>query len=83
MNSRTINIDVLSDSVISNNYLNVMSKNKYISMINDFTRTKKQLSNFGPILLIYKITDHYPSILHCLLPDKKTSISESRYDQLR
>nr|CAH7738545.1 unnamed protein product [Callosobruchus chinensis] len=88
-----INIDILSDSVISNNYLNVMSENNYISMINDYTRvegtsrscidhifvkTKESLSKFSPILLKYKITDHYPTILHYLLPDKKTSISDSK-----
>ncbi|VEN58210.1 unnamed protein product [Callosobruchus maculatus] len=88
-----INIDILSDSVISNNYLNVLSENSYISAINDFTRvegsssscidhifikSKEPLHKFSPILLKYKITDHYPTILHYLIPDKKTSISDNK-----
>nr|CAI5826526.1 unnamed protein product [Callosobruchus analis] len=79
-----INVDILSDTSISNDYLNMMSENNYNSMINGYTRiqgeskscidhiflkTQESDENFNPILLNYTITDHHPILFQYSLPE--------------
>nr|CAI5864675.1 unnamed protein product [Callosobruchus analis] len=77
-----INGDILSDTSISNDYLNMMSENNYNSMINGYTRiqgesksiffkTQESDENFNPILLNYTITDHHPILFQYSLPETK------------
>lgn len=72
-----INIDILSCTDCSNEYLNILSEAGYKSLINTYTRvvkqskscidhifvkTKEELDNFAPIVYEKDITDHYTTI---------------------
>ncbi|KAJ8982012.1 hypothetical protein NQ317_004099 [Molorchus minor] len=73
-----INIDILEDIEYSQEYLNIMSEENYISMINTYTRvqknskscldhiflkTKLPQNSFLSLVLETNVTDHYSTIL--------------------
>nr|CAI5837667.1 unnamed protein product [Callosobruchus analis] len=87
-----INIDILDDTHHSNEYLNILRENNFVSMINEYTRvqgesrscidhiflrTNKCYEVFQPLLLKYTITGHYPTILQFLVTHTKTAKSKT------
>lgn len=77
-----INIDILSDTKVSNDYINLYLANGFRSCINDYTRvignskscidhflikSKTLNDNIFPIILDSKISDHSPILLHLKL----------------
>nr|CAI5850592.1 unnamed protein product [Callosobruchus analis] len=86
-----INIAILDDTPHSNEYLNILRENNFISMINEetrvsggscscidhiFLRTDECYEVFQPLLLICTITDHYPVILQFTVTDTQSATSK-------
>lgn len=80
--SGDMNIDICSKNAISEDYLNIMAENSFVSYINTYTRitneskscidhlfikTNIRESKFCPVVLYSKISDHFPQLLRLSL----------------
>lgn len=88
-----LNIDILSDNDCTNEYLNIMSENSFISTINSITRPNNQtgtcidhafiksateLDFIIPFIIKTDITDHFTIALQIIFPEKSNNVIQSK-----
>lgn len=90
-----INIDIKIDKDYCQEYLNIMSENGFVSLINNYTREsnnskscidhiflkKREEIEIKSFILKLQITDHFPVIV-CITLNKKTNLQENQLNKI-